>query len=118
MIDLADAGVASVATAQEAGELFAYHIDTPVSIPRQHSAMLPIVNQEIDATKVSIFNPATHPKYPLNGLELKNTTGLNLMQGPVTSSTPTSTPATPSCPTSSPTRSGWSRTPSTCRPRS
>lgn len=83
-IALDNAGVASVATALEAGELFAYHIDAPVSIPRQHSAMLPIVNQAIDATKVSIFNPATHPKYPLNGLELKNTTGLNLMQGPVT----------------------------------
>jgi hypothetical protein len=83
-IELADAGVASVATAMEAGELFAYHIDTPVSIPRQHSAMLPIINQPIEADKLSIFNVATHPKYPLNGLELKNTTGLNLMQGPVT----------------------------------
>jgi hypothetical protein len=83
-VELAGAGVASVATAQEAGELFAYHIDAPVSIPRQHSAMLPIVNQDIEAQKISIFNPATHPKYPLNGLELKNTTGLNLMQGPVT----------------------------------
>jgi FtsZ-binding cell division protein ZapB len=83
-IDLAGTGVESLATAQQAGELFAYHIDTPVSIPRQHSAMLPIVNQEVEAAKISIFNPATHPKYPLNGLELKNTTGKNLMQGPVT----------------------------------
>lgn len=83
-IDLGGTGVASLATAQQAGELFAYHIDTPVSIPRQHSAMLPIVNQAIEADKVSIFNVATHAKYPLNGLELKNTTGLNLMQGPVT----------------------------------
>jgi len=77
-------GVESVATALEAGELFAYNIDSPVNIPRQHSAMLPIVNQEVEAEKVSIYNPATHPKYPLNGLEMKNTTGLNLMQGPVT----------------------------------
>ena len=83
-IALAETGVASIATAEAAGELFAYHIDTPVTLPRQHSALLPIVNQEIEATKVSIFNAATHPKHPLNGLELKNTTGLNLMQGPVT----------------------------------
>lgn len=83
-IELEGAGVESVARALAAGELFAYHIETPVSIPRQHSAMLPIVNQVVEATKVSIFNPATHPKHPLNGLELKNTTGLNLMQGPVT----------------------------------
>jgi hypothetical protein len=83
-VELAGAGVESFATAQEAGELFAYHIEMPVSIQRQHSAMLPIVNQDIEAQKIDIFNPATHPKYPLNGLELKNTTGLNLMQGPVT----------------------------------
>jgi len=84
VIALAETGVESIATAEAAGELFAYHIDTPVTLPRQHSALLPIVNQEIEATKVSIFNAATHPKHPLNGLELKNTTGLNLMQGPVT----------------------------------
>jgi hypothetical protein len=84
LLNLAESGVTSLATALEAGELFQYRIDTPVSIPRQHSAMLPIVNQSVEATKVSIFNPGTHPKYPLNGLELKNTTGLNLMQGPVT----------------------------------
>ncbi len=83
-VDLAGAGVQSVATALEAGELFQYRIDAPVSIPRQHSAMLPIVNQAVEAAKVSIYNPATHAKFPLNGLELKNTTGLNLMQGPVT----------------------------------
>ncbi|MBU0616303.1 MAG: DUF4139 domain-containing protein, partial [Planctomycetes bacterium] len=83
-IELGDAGVASVATAAEAGELFQYTIRTPVSIPRQHSAMLPIVNQKVSGEKVSIFNPATHPKYALNGLELKNTTELHLMQGPIT----------------------------------
>ncbi len=83
-LSLQDAGVRSVAGAAEAGELFQYVIRTPVSIPRQHSAMLPIVNEKITGEKVSIFNPATHPKYPLNGLEITNTTGLNLMQGPIT----------------------------------
>ncbi|MEW6197291.1 MAG: hypothetical protein AB1601_01310 [Planctomycetota bacterium] len=83
-IELAGQGIESVATALQAGELFAYHIDTQVSIPRQHSAMLPIVNKAIEGEKVSVFNVTTHAKYPLNGLELKNTSGLNLMQGPVT----------------------------------
>lgn len=83
-ITLEGAGVQSVASAAEAGELFEYTIQTPVSIQRQHSAMLPIVNEAVSGTKVSIFNPATHAKYPLNGLELTNSTNLNLMQGPVT----------------------------------
>jgi hypothetical protein len=64
--------------------LFEYAIQTPVTIARQNSAMLPIVNQEIAGRKVSIFNPASHPKHPLNGLLMENITGLNLMQGPVT----------------------------------
>lgn len=77
-------GVSSAAEGREAGELFEYRIGTPVSIPRQQSAMLPIVNEPVAGEKVSIYNPATHPVHPLNGLEFENTTGLNLMQGPVT----------------------------------
>jgi hypothetical protein len=81
---LRDSGVESVAAAQQAGELFEYAIKTPVSVGRQHSAMLPIVNQEIVGEKVSIYNPVTHVRHPLHGLRMTNTTGLNLMQGPVT----------------------------------
>ncbi len=79
-----DSSVESVATAEKAGELFAYDIKTPVSLKRQQSAMLPIVTAEIEGEKLSIYNPATHVKYPLNGIEITNTTDLNLMQGPVT----------------------------------
>lgn len=82
--ELADTGVNSVASAQQAGELFAYDIQTPVSLKRQQSAMLPIITTEVDGNKLSIYNQNTHPKYPLNGIEITNTTGLNLMQGPVT----------------------------------
>jgi hypothetical protein len=81
---LQDAGVESVAAAQEAGELYEYAIRTPVSIPRQHSAMLPIVNDAVEGEKVSVYNPATHARHPLNALQLTNTSGLHLMQGPVT----------------------------------
>ena len=66
------------------GELFQYTIATPVTLPRQQSAMLPIVNGSVEGTKVSIYNQSVHAKHPLNGLKLKNTTKLHLMQGPVT----------------------------------
>ena len=46
--------------------------------------MLPIVNQAIDGAKVSIYNERTLAKHPLLGLKLKNTSGLHLMQGPIT----------------------------------
>ena len=77
-------GVTSVAEAGDVGELFRYDIDTPVSIERQRSAMLPIVNHPVEASKVSIYNRDVHAKHPLNGIRLKNTSELHLMQGPIT----------------------------------
>ena len=77
-------GVAAMADAGQAGELFEYAINTPVTLARQRSAMLPIVNQEVAGEKVSIYNESVQAKYPVNGYRLTNTTGLNLMQGPIT----------------------------------
>lgn len=66
------------------GALFEYQIDQPVTILRQQSAMLPIVNEEIEAEQVSVYNPSTHAKYPMYGAWLKNSTKLTLADGPVT----------------------------------
>lgn len=77
-------GIQSMAAAGDVGELFRYHIGTPVSIDRSRSAMLPIVNEQIKVEKVSIYNPSVQEKHPLNGMRLKNTTKLHLMQGPIT----------------------------------
>jgi hypothetical protein len=77
-------GVSSVATATEMGDFFQYAIEHPVTLPRQKSAMLPIVNQKVEGARVSIYNQATHAKFPLLGLKFKNTSGMHLMQGPIT----------------------------------
>jgi hypothetical protein len=77
-------GVQSVAQASDVGEMFRYTIATPVKLARGKSAMLPIVNESVQGEKVSIYNEATHAKHPLNGLKLKNSTELHLMQGPIT----------------------------------
>ncbi|MBN1909869.1 MAG: hypothetical protein JW818_09035 [Pirellulales bacterium] len=75
---------ASAATAGEVGELFEYAIDTPVTLQRQKSAMLPIVNTKVKGEKVSIYNARVHAKHPLAGMKLTNATDLHLMQGPIT----------------------------------
>ncbi len=77
-------GVASSATAGELGDFFQYAIDHPVTLPRQKSAMLPIVQKDVEADRVSIYNERTQAKHPLLGLKFKNTTGMHLMQGPIT----------------------------------
>lgn len=79
-----DAGIESMAEGQEMGALFEYQIDQPVTILRQQSAMLPIVNEEIEAEPVSVYNPSTHVKHPMYGAWLTNSTKLTLADGPVT----------------------------------
>jgi hypothetical protein len=76
--------VGSAATASKLGDYFQYAIDHAVNLPRQKSALLPIVGKDVDGERVSIFNERTHPKFPLLGLVFKNTTGMHLTQGPIT----------------------------------
>jgi hypothetical protein len=76
--------VQAAAQGADVGELFQYDIQNPVTLARQQSAMLPIVNQAIEGRKVSIYNASVHAKHPLDGFELKNSSDLHLMQGPVT----------------------------------
>jgi hypothetical protein len=77
-------GVQAMATATKLGDFFQYLVDRPVTLQRQKSAMLPIVQKDVEATRVSIYNERTQAKFPLLGLRLKNTSGLHLMQGPIT----------------------------------
>ena len=56
-----------------------------VSLPRQKSALLPLLDKGVAAARVSIFNEScSRRKYPMLGLRFKNTTGQPLAQGPIT----------------------------------
>jgi hypothetical protein len=79
-----NAGVLSAALTADLGSSFEYLIEKPVSLPRRKSALFPIANQNVTSERVSIYNASVHEKFPLLGLKFKNTTGLHLMQGPVT----------------------------------
>ena len=77
-------GVNAQANGANAGEQFAYTITTPVTLPRQQAAMIPVVTQDIGADKVSLYNASADPRFPLNAVRLKNSTTLHLKGGPVT----------------------------------
>ena len=83
-MNLGVAGVSTMATATKLGDFFQYALDKPVSLPRQKSALLPIVNKDVEGTRVSIYNERTQAKFPLLGLKFKNTSGMHLSQGPIT----------------------------------
>jgi hypothetical protein len=76
-------GVDVSALTETVGDQARYLIDHKVSLARQRSALMPLVNQEITGRRVSIFNEKVNSKFPLRGLKIKNASGHNLMQGPV-----------------------------------
>jgi hypothetical protein len=76
--------VPAAAHGAKLGEVFQYDVAQPLTLPRQKSALVPIVNADIEATRVSIYNEKVQAVHPLLGVKLKNTTGLHLMQGPIT----------------------------------
>jgi len=80
----AASSITAAASGAKLGELFQYSVGTPVTLPRQKSAMLPILNDPVEAERVSIYNARVLQKNPLTGTILKNTSGKHLLQGPVT----------------------------------
>ncbi len=81
--DLADYAAQSQARAGEVGEVFQYTLNTPVSIERQRSAMIPILTSNIPGRRVSIFNLADGSEHPMRGVELVNDSNLQILPGPI-----------------------------------
>lgn len=69
--------------AVEMGEFFRYDIDEPVTVKRGQSAMVPIIQGEIECRKEHVYNGQKVPRNPVVALRLKNSTGLVLERGPV-----------------------------------
>jgi hypothetical protein len=81
--DMAGYAAAARAQAVESGEVFQYELKTPVTIERQRSAMLPIINEGVQGRRVSIYNRADGSEHPMRGLQLTNSTDLQLLPGPI-----------------------------------
>lgn len=75
--------VRNLATTEDLGASFQYVVRA-VDIPRQRSAMLPIVAANPQARSLSIYDHAVLAGHPLRGVRLTNTTGQPLPGGPLT----------------------------------
>ena len=73
----------SQASGQEVGEVFQFALDNPVTIERQRSAMIPILNAAVGGRRVSIYNASDSSKNPMRGVEIINTSDLQLLPGPI-----------------------------------
>jgi hypothetical protein len=76
----ASGGALGAATA----ELFQYTIQTPVSVRRGQSAMVPIVSARLSFRRDLLYNAARYPGHPVAAARLMNTSGLTLERGPLT----------------------------------
>lgn len=81
--ELMDYGARAQATGGDVGETFQYTVDQPVTIERQRSAMIPIISANVGARRVSIYNMFDRSDHPMRGLQLTNTTDLQLLPGPL-----------------------------------
>lgn len=97
-----NSGVDTAATGGAIGDLFEYKIEQPISVERNRSALIPIIQTKMDGERVSIFRDQkaepgnedenddeteavrkANPR-PMNGLLLKNVTSMTFEGGSMT----------------------------------
>ncbi len=66
------------------GELFEYNFAGPVTVKKNQSAMLPFLQDKVEARKLLIYNSDRDGEHPVNAAELTNNTSKTLDGGPVT----------------------------------
>lgn len=79
-----ESGVVTAAEGGEIGDLFEYKIEQPVTVRRDRSALIPILQTRMEGSRVSVFNQAAGRNRPMSGMLLKNTSPLTLEGGALT----------------------------------
>ena len=82
--DALQSTTAIAAQGEAQGDLFAYHIEPPVSVARGEAAMVPILGEQFEYRKEHIYNEQKMPAHPSVVLRFRNESGLTLERGPVT----------------------------------
>jgi len=76
-----NAPLAAAADAQDLGDLFEYKLRQPVTIRKNESALVPILNADVDAERVSIWSRGPGSGRPLRGVWLTNSSALTIDGG-------------------------------------
>ncbi|MFI5076760.1 MAG: carboxypeptidase regulatory-like domain-containing protein [Vicinamibacteria bacterium] len=83
-IEDAMAAVEAAASGGALGELFEYKLKQPVTVRRNQSAMVPVVQHDVAVERVSLWSAARGVTQPLRAVWLTNDTGLTLDGGSLT----------------------------------
>jgi hypothetical protein len=80
-------GAVDTASSQALGDQFEFTFKTPVTLSRQQSAMLPLLEGKVKAEKTLVLSGAqavSGTVHPAVSVELTNNTGMKLPAGPIT----------------------------------
>ncbi len=77
-------GVQTAASGEELGDLFEYRIEQPVTVLRDKSALIPIIQTKMEGERIAIFNEAVRRDRPMGGMLLSNTSNLTFEGGSLT----------------------------------
>lgn len=77
-------GVVTATKGEEVGDLFQYTIEHPITVMRDRSALIPIIQKKLDGERVSIYNESVREDRPYSGVLLKNGTDLTFESGSIT----------------------------------
>jgi hypothetical protein len=78
-----ESSIGVAAASREAGDLFEYSFANPVTVKQGESAMLPFLQQKLNARKLLIYSE-NFGLHPMNAAEISNSTGKTLDGGPIT----------------------------------
>lgn len=73
----------SAASSMQTGDVFFYQVNQPVTVQRKRSAMLPIIGQQVDGSRVSIITADQYNGFAMRGVRMKNNVGMQMVAGPV-----------------------------------
>ncbi|HLJ18631.1 MAG TPA: hypothetical protein VKU84_00450, partial [Stellaceae bacterium] len=81
---VAQAPTVDTAEAQESMTQVSFRIPVPVTIESGHTALVPLVDRDVPAERLSLLQPATSTLHPLAAVRLTNDTASGLPPGVVT----------------------------------
>lgn len=79
-----NSGVQTAAKGMQFGDLFEYKIEQPVTVVRNRSALIPILQTKMEGERVSIYDEGVKTDRPMSGMLLNNTSNLTLEGGSMT----------------------------------
>ena len=77
-------GIVEASVGEEVGDLFQYTIEHPITVMRDRSALIPIIQRKLDGERVAIYNSSVREDRPYSGVLLKNGTDLTFESGSIT----------------------------------